>query len=274
MPSWLSEVLKVLGFSTPFVYAAAVYGLFHYLDKKASGPAKQTISGWLQPKEYDKRAVANAMVEIFDHLYTRPLLGWRAFGRSALFTLCMSLIFLYEFGLISEKELIGLVGGLVWIIPTLNLLVNILCDYVALFMIRRFLILGERRPIIASLFGPLAGIMLVLLSCIIIFGFLIGMVAIILLVFGVHERDWARPLDIPIVTSIYEALIDALFVVHMWLPLFAICVILLRGLNYFRLAIGWTQWFLKRGREHPLDAIGYVGASLVFIATVVIQQIA
>jgi hypothetical protein len=66
MPSWLSEVLKLMGFTTPFVYAAAVYGLFHYLDKKASGAAKKAISGWLQPKEYDKAAVAAAMVEIFD----------------------------------------------------------------------------------------------------------------------------------------------------------------------------------------------------------------
>jgi hypothetical protein len=50
MPTWLSEVLKLLGFSTPFVYAAAVYGFFHYLDKKASGQAKKAISAWLQPK--------------------------------------------------------------------------------------------------------------------------------------------------------------------------------------------------------------------------------
>jgi hypothetical protein len=66
MPSWLSEVLKLMGFTTPFVYAAAVYGFFHYLDKKASGPAKKAISGWLQPKGYDKAAVVDATVEIFD----------------------------------------------------------------------------------------------------------------------------------------------------------------------------------------------------------------
>jgi hypothetical protein len=109
MPSWLSEVLKLMGFTTPFVYAAAVYGLFHYLDQKASGPAKKAISGWLQPKEYDRTAVANSIIEIFDRIYTRPLFGWRAFKRSALFTLCMSAIFLYEFGRLSpEGKLIEL----------------------------------------------------------------------------------------------------------------------------------------------------------------------
>jgi hypothetical protein len=93
MPSWLSEVLKLLGFSTPFVYAAAVYGFFHYLDEKASEPAKAAISSWLQPIKHDKTAVADAMIEIFNRLYTRPLLGWRAFMRSALFTICMTGVF-------------------------------------------------------------------------------------------------------------------------------------------------------------------------------------
>jgi hypothetical protein len=44
--SIVSEALKLLGFSTPFIYALATYGLFHYLDRKASAKAKQAISGW------------------------------------------------------------------------------------------------------------------------------------------------------------------------------------------------------------------------------------
>jgi hypothetical protein len=272
MPIWLSEVLKLMGLTTPFVYAAAAYGFFHYLDKKASGPAKKAISGWLQPKEYDKTAVANAMVELFDRLYTTPLLGWRAFRRSALFTLCMSLIFLYEFSRISEEELIGFLrsGGLVWIIPISNLLVNILSDYGGLFIIKRFLILGGRRPIIASLLGPLVGITIVFLAFVIM-GVLLSMFNVLLPVeeFDIVERGLAN-----VVIPVLKVLVNAAFVVHMWLPLFALCVILLRGLNYFRRAVGRTQWFLKSGREHPLDAIGYVGAGLGFIATVVIQHIA
>jgi hypothetical protein len=146
MPSWLSEVLKLIGFSTPFVYAAAVYGLFHYLDEKASGPAKKAISAWLQPKEYDKTEVADAVIEIFDRLYTRPLLGWRAFFRSALFTACVSAICLYESGRLSQEELTGLLKSseFAWIIPTSHLLINTVCDYVALFIIRHFLVIGRR----------------------------------------------------------------------------------------------------------------------------------
>jgi hypothetical protein len=80
------EVIKQLGIVTPFIYAAGTYGFFHYLDKQASAKAKKAISGSLKPLEYDRAAVAVALIEIFDRLYTRPLLGWRAALRSALFT--------------------------------------------------------------------------------------------------------------------------------------------------------------------------------------------
>ncbi len=97
MPGWLAEVLKALGFTTPFIYAAATYGLFHLADKKASGQAKRAISGWLEPKEYDKAAVSAAIIEMFDRVYTRPLLSWRALFRSALITFAVTLIVLREF---------------------------------------------------------------------------------------------------------------------------------------------------------------------------------
>ena len=32
----MEELLKYLGFTTPLIYAAAVYGLFHWLDENAS----------------------------------------------------------------------------------------------------------------------------------------------------------------------------------------------------------------------------------------------
>ena len=94
MPSWLTDVLKDLGVSpTPLIYAAAVYGLFLYLDNEASDPAKNAFVSWFKPLPYDKRAVADAVVEMFDRLYTRPLLGWRAFLRSTLFSVVLALVF-------------------------------------------------------------------------------------------------------------------------------------------------------------------------------------
>jgi hypothetical protein len=90
------EVLKQLGFATPFIYVAGTYGFFHYLDKKASAQAKKAISGWFKPLEYDRATVAAAILELFDRLYTRPLLGWRAVLRSAVFTTIVATIVMYE----------------------------------------------------------------------------------------------------------------------------------------------------------------------------------
>jgi hypothetical protein len=53
-------------------------------------------------------------------------------------------------------------------------------------------------------------------------------------------------------------------IVHLWLPFFALCVGILKGLNYFLLAAHTAQWFLKRGKDHPLEAIGFVATPLVF----------
>jgi hypothetical protein len=303
MPSWLSEVLKLLGLSTPFVYAAAVYGFFHYLDAKASEPAKTAISGWLQPRGHNKTAVADAMIEIFDRLYTRPLLGWRAFMRSALFTICMTVVFLYEFGLLSrgdkiENQLIALMreAGHFWalLIFTQSVLANVVCDYVALFIVRRFLVMGRLRPMIASLLAPVAGISIVYA---VFYGLgkwvfsyeitqmFVGDSLKEMIIESVKKEEFLEnPVVKDLVMKVYNTgilvtrlqrvLMPAAFVVHMWLPLLGLCVLLLRGLNYFRLAVGRTQWFLKSGREHPLDAIGYVGACIAFVATIVIQHIA
>jgi hypothetical protein len=49
----IAEALKLLGFATPFAYAAGTFGLFHSLDKEVSDEARIAISAWLQPREYD-----------------------------------------------------------------------------------------------------------------------------------------------------------------------------------------------------------------------------
>jgi len=95
MPGW-TEALKLLGFSTPLIYASAAYGFFHWLDRKASAQAKRAISRWLVPREYDKAAIQAAILELFDNVYTKPLLARRAFLRSALITICVVLVVLYE----------------------------------------------------------------------------------------------------------------------------------------------------------------------------------
>jgi hypothetical protein len=59
--------------------------------------------------------------------------------------------------------------------------------------------------------------------------------------------------------------------VHFWLPFLALCIVFLKALNLLRMAVGRTQSFLKGRTEHPLDAIGYVAAALVFAGASVLR---
>jgi hypothetical protein len=36
-------------------------------------------------------------------------------------------------------------------------------------------------------------------------------------------------------------------------------------LSAFFRAVGWAQWFIKRGSSHPLDAIGIVAGAVAFV---------
>ncbi len=58
------------------------------------------------------------------------------------------------------------------------------------------------------------------------------------------------------------------FLVFAWLPLFALGIMIARLLMPLSWIVGRTQWFLKEGKEHPLKAIGYAAAVIVFLGTV------
>ena len=45
-------------------------------------------------------------------------------------------------------------------------------------------------------------------------------------------------------------------------------ILIVRLLTPLSWIVGRTQWFLKEGKEHPLKAIGYVAAVVVFLGTV------
>src|ERR1700739_861405 len=89
-------ILEGLGFSKPFLYAVGVYGFFHWLDRRASVPANKAIVEWLRPQMPSNEALANALLEIFDRVYSRPLLHWHAFLRSAIISICVAAFVLYE----------------------------------------------------------------------------------------------------------------------------------------------------------------------------------
>jgi hypothetical protein len=56
-----------------------------------------------------------------------------------------------------------------------------------------------------------------------------------------------------------------MFLVHLWLLLFALGGLGTRHHPIFRAAV-WAQWFLKQGDQHPMRAIGMASAALMFIS--------
>ena len=61
--------------------------------------------------------------------------------------------------------------------------------------------------------------------------------------------------------------------VHLWLPLFGFGLLCVTGLKYLLQAIGGVRWFLERGDDHPLDAVGYVLGTIVFVGAGSLQLV-
>src|SRR5215471_17384317 len=89
------KTLDAFGVGIPFLYAALTYWLFHWLDKRASGPAKRALSDWVKSSRYNHKQVASAMVESFDTIYTYPLLRPRAMIRVAMISFVLHCIIMY-----------------------------------------------------------------------------------------------------------------------------------------------------------------------------------
>jgi hypothetical protein len=259
MPPWLAEVLKLLGLMTPFVYAAATYGLFHFLDNKASGPAKRALTERLQSIP-PTSTVANFTVEVFDRVYTTPLLHRRALVRSAAITTIVSMLVWYELGLLvpSKPNWRGIVTVL-----TLALVFNILADYVSLFFVRAWLVKAKRRPILGLVVAAFVGALIIYLS------HLVRVFVLATAVIGYNAFE-SLGLVLAFYSNPFESrgqlnLLAPAVVVHLWFPLFALAAVMAQALGWFSKAVSWMQWFLKQGQHHPFQAVGYLAALIVFV---------
>ena len=257
----LDDVLRLLGFSTPLIYGAATYGLFHWLDEKASDEGKAALSEALRIKDYDSKRLALALVEVFDKLYTHPLLRWRAFLRSVAFTLIVFVAFLYEYGVLSRVVYRASSRPIMASI----LAVNVMSDYCSLFVIRKWLILCGSRPFVALLGGSLIGGLIVMAGTFargalgfVAAGWQLGALALLTTV-GPQELARVFFTSLTIDYSIPAAVVFA------WLPLFALGIFVLRLAKPTTAAVGKVQWFLKDGKQHPLEAVGYIAGIAVFL---------
>jgi hypothetical protein len=138
----LGELLKQY-YGTSAIYAAATYGLFAWLDNNASEEAKAALAATMKLKQYDRKQIASALVEVFDRIYSYPLFSLRSVVRSFLFSFIVTLIYVYEFqpsafeavrqipsSKFDDLDKIDAYGALYM------LFFNAATDYVALFVIR------------------------------------------------------------------------------------------------------------------------------------------
>jgi hypothetical protein len=63
------------------------------------------------------------------------------------------------------------------------------------------------------------------------------------------------------------------FFVHLWTPLFLLGAMMNTLLRMFFRGVGIAQWFLDRGDQHPLEAIGLLASLVVFAVVAVVQGI-
>jgi hypothetical protein len=261
--SAMLEALRLLSLATPLVYAVATYQLFHWLERNASAQVKMALSGLVSSRNYDEKTVTTTIVEIFDRINIAPLLSLHAMERSTIIILIVNvaLILSGQFDL-SHPSQLHLIAA--------SLATNVASGYLSLFAIRGSIVnVGDRMWLIL-LVGLLLG------------AFVVGIFTAVLLFeerYGLGE--WLGPvIDDGQISQViglqlaHSAMysIPALFA-QLWLPLFVFGLICMKGIHYFLRAVQSMQWFLKRGDEHPLDAIGYVAGAVVFAMSITVRLI-
>jgi hypothetical protein len=150
-------------------------------------------------------------------------------------------------------------------VTAVSLVVNIVSDYGSLFFVRAWLGRAAVRPVatlfVAALIGTLIVAATLLLRLV-----LAGLVQMMPSQFSRHVLVTAADVS---PHMLWEAYLPALLffpgiVVFAWFPLLGAGMILLRMINPLLAAVRGAQWFLKDGKDHPLDAVGCIAALIVF----------
>lgn len=267
-------IIKFLDLGAPIYYPVVIWFLFSWLDKRVSRQANVALGNWLSSREYNSADSARAVVEVFDRIYSKPLLSWHALLRSFIISIivtCLVVFHLYSMTFIFMFTGCCEVGSQF----ALQIATNAVADYLALFGIRAVLS-GPLNPLLSLLVGPIIGVFFVLtvytISDVARFSYLTATFRPIYFIEGF--MDWATTL-VPRLSGESFSSTTAIFLgavaVYVWLPLFALSVIILRGLNWVRRVIALGQWFLRDGRKHPLQAIGLVAATATFGVVVGMQ---
>ncbi len=288
MPPEVTQILTNWGMGAPLLYVGAVFGIFAWLDRKASNEARLVLASRLSSISYDRKAISAAIVEMFDRVYTNPLLTWKEFGRSAWISTAVTFVAFLNFGWWLSDLLTSDVLITHGLIPLIS---NILSDYISLLVVRWWLATNWKSPLVQITIGSLIGAIIVFL------------LYLVRLWFGSFVGDWILNWDNPFMFSIKDRIHDAVgsaqaglwvtsessladkwneirselvlaaVAVHLWLPLFGVGIAVIRTARYLSQPVVFIQWFLDQGDKHPYEAVGYVVATLVFILGAIVHWV-
>jgi len=274
---FLNQIFASFGLFVPFSAAGAVYAVFVWLDKNASGAATRALSGWIKNQAYRSVDVRAAIRSLFYRIYSYPLLRLRAFSRSATISFCVWLVgfalgFLYNLILLGYEEFA--VAAYVTVNTPL-LLQLIISDYLSIFVIARVLRSSSRRTTLILIAAFFSGLLIIILSSLIsLFSIQILAPRFVHYEVGTEElRKYvaSHPYKWELITIVAVSIPG--MIVHSWLIMVAFGSMVFRLLFYMFEAARWMQWFLKRGSLHPLRAIGIISSAAVFITVSALKWI-
>jgi hypothetical protein len=87
-----------------------------------------------------------------------------------------------------------------------------------------------------------------------------------------HEPSVVHTKPISWFLSAFITRMAPAFIIHLWLPLFAISSLFVKLVYLIFRAVEWAQWFLKQGDAHPLRAIGIVATIIVFGSAMLVKE--
>jgi hypothetical protein len=265
----VNQALQLLGLGSPFVVAAGTYGLFAFLDRKASGAAKQAVSNWISRRKYDGLSITDTILEAFNNIYTPVLLSLDALARSTVYSVIIIALFLVTVQPIYQVILATLA------VPCTNrsfqlfyfsiAVANLISDYLSLFLVRWWLLVARNYPGKALFGGIISGTVLILLT----YTFSTLLIHNFLFLDSPHWENMSFSNVIALSAKELNVLLLfgwPAFLVYFWLPLVIVGMIGARLINWVGNLIAWAQWFIKRGNVHPFQAIGLVAAVLMFLS--------
>lgn len=268
----MDKIFELIGLGAPFAAALATYQLFNFLDQKASPEAMSAIAAWTDGRKYERLDLSNAVLNGFDHLYGTPLFSIRALIRSSAFSLIGIVIYQFAFAVAEVHSLrLSYLRDFPEIIryyvPPI-----IVSDYLSLFVVRKCLSWMRAGIWVSILLALATAIAMFYLTAVII------QIEPYLFVppFSLHEikvavEFWANVMIVAATSiryiyygDVWKIIIPALFV-HLWLVLFVIGATANSGIRRFFQGVTLARWFLKRGDEHPLEAVGMIMSIVVLV---------